>query len=249
MSLIKPNKILIKFFAITLFAIAMGYLESAVVVYLREIFYPEGFSFPLKTMSGRIATTEIFREFATILMLAAIGFLAGKNSIQRFAIFLYAFGIWDIFYYVFLKLLIGWPESFFTWDILFLIPVTWVGPVLAPVINALTMCVLGGFIFFHEENGNHVKIKPMAWILLIAGSLIILVSYIQDYLHYMVAQMPLTDLFKLSKKDNVMTSVMNYVPESFNWWIFTLGEAILIFAVILMFRQAFWRRDNLTGDL
>jgi membrane protein implicated in regulation of membrane protease activity len=62
------------------------------------------------------------------------------------------FAIWDIFYYIFLWLLIGWPESFFTWDILFLLPVTWVGPVLAPVINSLTMIVLAGLILLADRK-------------------------------------------------------------------------------------------------
>jgi hypothetical protein len=222
----------IKFLIISTFAIAMGYLESAVVVYLREIFYPGGFAFPLKSMTGKIAVTEVFRELATIIMLAGVGYLTGKNRIQRFGIFLYAFGIWDIFYYVFLYILIGWPQSLFTWDILFLIPVTWVGPVLAPSLNALTMCALGGLIFFYEERNILVSIGRIAWALLIIGSAIILVSYTQDYLHYMVARMPLTDIFKPSEADKVLGAAGAYVPERFNWWVFGVGQGMLMVAVI-----------------
>ena len=40
--------------ALLLYAVAMGYLEAAVVVYLRAIYYPEGFSFPLKPMDAGI---------------------------------------------------------------------------------------------------------------------------------------------------------------------------------------------------
>jgi hypothetical protein len=225
------------FIIITLFTIAMGYLESAVVVYLREIFYPGGFAFPLKSMTGRIAVTEVFRELATMIMLAGIGYLAGKNWIQRFGIFLYAFGIWDIFYYIFLYILIGWPPSLLTWDILFLIPVTWVGPVLAPSLNALTMCVLGGLIFFYEERNRPVRIGRMAWSLLIIGSAIILVSYTQDYLHYMLARMPLTDLFKLAESDKVLDEAMQYVPERFNWWVFGIGQGMLVGAVAVIFNR------------
>ncbi|MBL7138880.1 MAG: hypothetical protein ISS17_08905, partial [Bacteroidales bacterium] len=129
---------------ITLFAIAMGFLESAVVVYLRAIYYPEGFAFPLKIIEGPVATTEILREAATLIMLITVAILAARRWIIRFAWFIYIFAIWDIFYYIFLWLLLGWPESLLTWDILFLIPTTWVGPVLAPVINSLTMIALAG---------------------------------------------------------------------------------------------------------
>jgi len=222
---------------ITLFAIAMGYLESAVVVYLREIFYPEGFAFPLKVMTGKIAATEVWREFATLIMLASIGYLGGKNRMQRFGIFLYAFGIWDIFYYLFLKLLIGWPASLFTWDILFLIPVTWVGPVLAPVINALTMCILGAFIYYNEENETRRKLRTVEWALLIIGSMIILISYTQDYLQYMGGQMPLMDLFRPTASDKILIAVGSYVPQHFNWWLFAAGQSLLVLALALVFNR------------
>lgn len=227
-----------KLLIITLFAIAMGYLEGAVVVYLREIFYPEGFAFPLKTMSGDIALTEVFREAATLIMLAGIGWLGGKNRIQRFGIFLYAFGIWDIFYYVFLKLLLGWPESFLTWDILFLIPVTWVGPVLAPAINALTMCIFGVLIFIKSEKYPAFRINRLEWTLLIIGSLVIIFSYTQDYLNYMKDQVPLVNLFKPSETDSVLILATQYVPERFNWWIFGVGQMMLVAAIVLISRRS-----------
>ena len=126
-------------FYVILFAVAMGFLESAVVIYLRTIYYPEGFAFPIKLSGQTIALTEVLREAATLVMLFTVSLIADKKGINRFAYFLLAFAVWDIFYYIFLKLLIHWPASFFTWDILFLIPFIWVGPVLAPIINSITM--------------------------------------------------------------------------------------------------------------
>lgn len=222
---------------ISLFAIAMGYLESAVVVYLRAIFYPEGFSFPLKTMSGDIALTEIIREAATLVMLAGIGYLSGRNRLQRFGVFLYAFGIWDIFYYVFLKLLLGWPESFLTWDILFLIPVTWVGPVLAPVINALSMCIFGIIIFIYSEKDPLLRMNWKEWSLLIVGSLIVIFAYTQDYLNYMQARMPLLTLFKPSATENLLSAATEYIPQRFNWWVFGLGQMIIFYAIYIFGRR------------
>lgn len=110
----------------------MAFLESAVVVYLRAIYYPDGNLFPMKLIEGRIAVTELWREAATMVMLITVAVIVSKRAIERFAWFIYAFAIWDIFYYVFLYFLLGWPQSLLTWDILFLIPVTWTGPVLAP---------------------------------------------------------------------------------------------------------------------
>jgi hypothetical protein len=37
---------------LAVFSMAMGYLESAVVVYLRKLYYPDGFKFPLAHGGG-----------------------------------------------------------------------------------------------------------------------------------------------------------------------------------------------------
>ena len=216
---------------LTVFSIAMGYLESAVVVYLRMIFYPEGFTFPLKAIDQHTAIVEIFREAATLIMLAGAGIIAGRTRIEKFGFFLYCFAIWDIFYYVFLKLLISWPESMLTWDILFLIPVTWVGPVIAPVINSLTMIALALFISYFTDKNLSVRIKKSEWLLLIMGSLVTIISYTFDYLSFMLRRFSLSDFFDPSKQSEILENATGYIPQSFPWWIFIAGELILIFAI------------------
>jgi hypothetical protein len=111
---------------LTLFAIAMAYLESAVVVYLRLIYYPEGFQFPLKAITNTNLWIEVGREAATMVMLVVVGFLAAVTGPGRFAVICYAFGVWDIFYYIWLWIFIDWPSSLLTWDLLFLIPLPWI---------------------------------------------------------------------------------------------------------------------------
>jgi hypothetical protein len=117
-----------RWFVVTLFAIAMAWVESAVVFYLRtmidriEPYQPN----PLPEFGG-LEKAELTRELATLVMLAAVGWLAGRNWRSRMGYFLVAFGVWDIFYYVFLKVLTGWPRSLLDWDILFLIPLPWWG--------------------------------------------------------------------------------------------------------------------------
>jgi hypothetical protein len=86
---------------------------------------------------------ELMREFATMVMLIAVGFLAGRTWRTRIGYTVVAFGVWDIFYYVFLKMMCGWPHSLLDWDILFLIPLPWWGPVLAPVLIALLLILWG----------------------------------------------------------------------------------------------------------
>ena len=213
---------------LTLFSIAMGFMETAVVVDLRELYYPEGFNFPLTPIAPRIAVTEFLREAATIIMLAGIGILAGKNKIQRFAFFIYAFAIWDIFYYVFLKLLLDWPESMLTWDILFLIPVPWVGPVLAPCIVSLTMIALATGIVVLQEKDFLVSFKLKEYALLISGCIIIIGSFMWDY----IQTHKLSQIWTVSSKEALLIDMTSYIPQAYNWWIFWAGEAIIIYGIV-----------------
>ncbi|MBN1197953.1 MAG: hypothetical protein JXA23_01285, partial [Bacteroidales bacterium] len=190
---------------LTLFAISMGFLETAVVVYLREIFYPEGFDFPLKVIEGKVATTEILREAATILMLFTVSMVAARRWIIRFAWFIFLFAVWDIFYYVFLWLILGWPESLFTWDILFLIPTTWVGPVIAPVINSLTMILLAMVLIgANEQTSGLVRVSGWEWGLLIIGSVITMAAYMEEYTRFILERFTFSEWFSLSRQKEVM---------------------------------------------
>ncbi len=119
---------------VALYAIAMAAVESAVVVYLRALHGgAEPLSVLLHEIPDRLVAIEVGREAATLVMIVAVAAIAGSNVWERFLYFALAFGLWDIFYYVWLWVFIGWPPSLFTWDVLFLIPVPWLGPVLAPV--------------------------------------------------------------------------------------------------------------------
>ena len=86
----KKHRILIW---VTIFAISMGIFEGAVVVYLRALYYPSGFDFPLIPFDIKIAITELLREFASLVMLLSVGIIAGKNFSQRFAWFIYSFAV------------------------------------------------------------------------------------------------------------------------------------------------------------
>jgi hypothetical protein len=232
----KQNSIIILIW-VTLFAIAMGYLESAVVVYLREIYYPEGFAFPLKVMSMPIAMTEVFREFATLIMLGAVGYIAGRSKLEKFGLFIFAFGIWDIFYYVFLKLILGWPANLFTWDILFLLPTTWVGPVLAPVINATVMIIFGGLIWHFQSSGSLLPVKMREWLMLISGSFIVIWAYTEDYVSYMHRSFSIAEIFIPEDSGRLIESATLYVPQGFSWWIFLIGQLMILAAIAIWFRR------------
>ncbi len=220
--------------AMVLFGAAFGYVEAAVVVYLRTIcgpvrrqVFPEERHdevFPLLQLEHlgaagqmHVLWTELGREFATMIMLAAVALPAAQNFRQWLAGFMIAFGVWDIFYYVFLKLLIDWPESLLTWDILFLIPVPWVGPVIAPVLVAVSMIAAGTAILWRESAGRPIRFGRLHWCLIFGGGLIVIVAFCWDFRH---------------------TAAGGW-PHPFNWPLFALGEAVGLAG----FLRAFCRRE------
>jgi hypothetical protein len=162
------------------FAIAMAFLEAAVVVYLRAIYYPEGFSIILKQMTSGHLRIEMLRETATIVMLLAVAGLAGKRGWERFGYFLILFGVWDIFYYIWLKFSIGWPSSFTDWDILFLIPLPWLGPVIAPILVSVVMVFSG--ILITRLYVRELRFRPVmaTKVLFFLGTAVILYSFMRD---------------------------------------------------------------------
>jgi hypothetical protein len=153
--------------ALAALSIAFGYIEASVVVYLRAIFFPEGFVFPLAEFgieTSPLWMTEIGREASTLVLIISGAYLFGRNVRERVAGFMIIFGIWDIFFYVWLKVLVNWPASIMDWDILFLIPVIWAGPVLAPVLISVVMIVFGLIVIRQSCYGQSVKIFPIDWL-------------------------------------------------------------------------------------
>ncbi len=214
----------------------MGFLEAAVVVYMREILYPGGFSFPLAPIPVNLAFTELFREVATLVMLVTIGIVAARKFSTGFAWFIYSFAIWDIFYYVFLKLILGWPESLLTWDVLFLIPTTWTGPVLSPVLVSLTMIILALIILVYAERGKETRIRRLEWAGLIAGSLVLIFGFILDYSQHMLAHFSLLGMLEV-KNPEVLEVATRYIPQKFPWWIFGIGEGVILASIAW-----YWKR-------
>ena len=204
--------------ALFLFGISFGYVEAAVVVYLRAIYDPirdrihpgcgPDDLFPLISPqqladSGpenpRRLAIEIVREAATMLMLASVALALARNFHEWLAAFSVVFGIWDITFYAFLRIMIHWPQSLNTWDILFLIPVPWVGPIWSPVAVALTMVVCG---LIALQRGIRVRLRDAAVIL--AGAAVIFASFIWDFRNTLAGGM----------------------PNPFNWPLFLAGEAV-----------------------
>jgi hypothetical protein len=207
---------------IMIYAVAMAYLESAVVVYLRALYYPQGFDFPLAAMPPEMAAIEIGREAATIVMLLGVAMLAGTDRWERFLAFCLGFGVWDIFYYVWLWIFIGWPPSLLTWDILFLIPVPWIGPVLAPVLVS-TALVAGSLLLLRlKSRGVELGFSMPVWALAVTGGLLVLGSFMLDF-------------------NTVFRQTM---PSPFHWGLFAIGVSLGAAALGLGVSQLAYRRSR-----
>ncbi len=184
-----PLKTTLKRFCIAVsFSVAFAYIESAVVVYLRVIFHPAGFAFPLTELATsplwkQLILTEIGREVATIVLIFTSSWLFGRSRQQRTAYFLTIFAVWDIFYYVWLKVLLDWPVSILDWDILFLIPVTWAGPILAPLLTSLTMLIFAIIILYRCSCARPLRVTLMDWLLFSLAALVVAVSFCMAGLH------------------------------------------------------------------
>jgi hypothetical protein len=211
----------------------MAALESAVVVYLRALYYPGEFTVALKLIEEKILLVEIAREAATLVMLGAIGYLCGKNFKDRFAYFLLSFAVWDIFYYLWLKVFINWPASIMDWDILFLIPITWLGPVLAPVICSFSMIILSYVLLLKPSS---YAISRNVWICFIAGCCFILFTFVKDYGAIVIDNNLLNDYANIMKNETFLRIASSYIPASFSWVIFAIGEMFILAGTLIVYR-------------
>jgi len=200
---------------VVIYAAAMAWVESAVVFYLRTMidridpYQPD----PLPVMSG-FGPAELVREAATLLMLFAVGVLAGWTWRSRLGYAAVAFGVWDICYYLFLKVLSGWPHSLFDWDILFLLPLPWWGPVLAPVLIALLMIAWGTLTCWFEQAPPFLLSDLAAWGMNSAGCALALYVFMADTMRV---------------AGQGAEAVRVVLPERFNWPLFSL--AVLLMSV------------------
>lgn len=208
----------------TLFFMAMAFLESAVVVYLRALYYPDGFHFPLRPMTGLVVVTEIWREVGTMIMLWTVGAVMVRSALERFAWFSYGFGVWDLFYYIWLKVLLDWPASWSEPDLLFLLPVPWVGPVWAPSIVSLGLIALAIIILRKRATNAQWRPGPITWVLLFAAVGLFLTSFMMDPLRQGLVTSGFIEGAGVAARDaSTATVIDNYVPGPFPWVWFVAG--------------------------
>ena len=200
-----------------LFAIGMAFIEAATVVYLRRVLNIHDLLLDIPPFNPELTPIEIGRELSTLIMLFAVGWAVGKSWQTRVGFLFFAFGIWDIFYYGWLRIFIAWPDSIFAQDLLFLIPLPWWGPVIAPLLIAGLMIVGGILAVNAEDNGYAIKASGTDWIALFIGLIALLFSFMKDA------------IMKLPTSVETLASLR---PGSFDWWIYLPGLVLTSYIVL-----------------
>jgi hypothetical protein len=199
---------------VVVFAAAMAWVEAACVYYLRLLvdrvqpYQPD----PLPIVGG-LGNVELVREATTLLMLLTTGMLAGRTWQRRVGYAAIAFGVWDVLYYVFLWIMSDWPASPLDWDILFLLPLPWWGPVLAPVSIALLLVAWGTLATQWPDRAAAARLTPPLWVSASIGIALALGVFMADA------------LVALPQGRDAVTRVL---PTAFNWPVF--GVALLLMA-------------------
>lgn len=203
------------------YAVAMAWLESAAVYYLRVLVdRVEPYQPNPMPMTGVLGQVELAREAATLVMLFVVGMLAGRTRIARAGYMAIAFGVWDICYYVFLKMISGWPKSLFDWDVLFLLPLPWWGPVLAPVCIAVLMIVWGTVTTQTEVRSPATTMTTVLWRLSWLGIAVALYVFMADSLHAVRQGLDVT----------------SQLPNAFNWPVFVAALTLMAAPVAISFK-------------
>lgn len=202
MKILDSHSVKTRLICVSLFAIAMGLLEAICVVYIRQILFPPDGNIANTPISDFDFALETIRESMTIIMLTTLSILAAFNLRTRLAMFFLAFGIWDIFYYIGLKIFLDWPTFILDWDTLFLIPVAWYSPILVPVLISTYFIIGSIFIVLHEGNGTTLNFGLRVIILQFLGFIVWFYSFI---------------------KDSAMISENGYANVEYSWVLFFLG--------------------------
>jgi len=175
---------------------------------------------------SRLVRIELGREISTIIILLSVGIIAGRKKIHKFCFFIIAFGIWDIFYYIWLYVMLGWPENLMTWDLLFYVPLPWVGPVITPVLIAIAMTVGGSLIIYFDQKGYEIRWHWYDLLIELICAAIMIVAFCWDWKN--ILQVP---------GDIMHTGI----PNPFAWWLYLPAYVFSIIYFVVRLKQSLER--------
>lgn len=171
------------FLSLWLFAMCLGLMEAAVVVYLRALGLPGGSELAqlhelLRSVDTRLLWVEQQRELSTLALLLVPAYLFSGRFSYRLLSYVLCFGVWDLAYYVFLKGFLAWPEHWLVLDVLFLVPRPWIAPVLCPVLISGGMVLFASAYLFLARTRVVKSPHLVAWCALIAGGVLVLYAFL-----------------------------------------------------------------------
>jgi hypothetical protein len=224
-----------RWISVVIFSLAMAWMEAATVTYLRTLVgrIDPYQARPLPISVG-LGQAEVVREAATLIMLFTVGWLAGRSWRSRLGYILIAFGVWDIFYYVFLAVISGWPHSIFDWDVLFLIPLPWWGPVIAPVLISLMMIVGGTLVSQHDQADRSIWPNRSAWLMNLSGVIVALYVF-------------MADAIRVSSEG--LQAVRDMLPTSFNWPLFIIALVLMAAPTVDVSRKIWGKSRSLKFEV
>ena len=208
---------------VILFAVAFAWVEAAAVTYIRvHIGRIEPYQADPLPIANTLGQIELVREVATLIMLLAVGFLAGRDRRTRIAYAVLAFGVWDIFYYLYLRIQLGWPQTLMDWDVLFLLPLPWWGPVVTPMLIAGILVFTSSLITLNDKPGSPLWPTSKAWLLFIPGAILALIVFMQDALRAL---------------PHGEEAIRGTLPTSFAWPFFGLALLLMSAPIIDLLMQ------------
>jgi len=216
---------------VAVFAAAMAWVETAVVVDLRTLLDRiEPYQTNPLPFVPKLGEVELVREIATLIMLVTVGWLAGHSRQTKWGYAFLAFGVWDILYYVFLKIIVGWPHSIWDWDILFLLPLPWWGPVIAPVTIAGMMIVFGTLLTQFNPPEHQIWPSRRAWIFGLSGGVLALLVFMSETIRSL---------------DGGVEAIRTVLPTWFNWPVFIIALALMAAPIIAAIKQIWNGRSEI----
>jgi hypothetical protein len=184
-----------KYLSLWIFAIAFGYIEAAVVIYLRNVFgLDSGSLFPvasaLNEPASQVVSVEVGREVATLAVMLIPAHFASRRNVYRVLAYLLIFAVWDLSYYGFLRIHLGWPPSLFTYDILFLIPTLWVSPVLCPVLISGSIVLYASGLMALARHRSMRAPPVFHWVLILVGIGLVLYAFTSEAEYFLAGGLP-----------------------------------------------------------
>jgi hypothetical protein len=211
------------YLALWVFALALALIEAAVVIYLRALSGSALFPLQdmLKAIGPQLHNLEVCREVATLLVLFVPAYLLQAPPTLRVVAYVLLFALWDLAYYGFLSLFLGWPNTLMTYDVLFLIPQPWIAPVLCPILVASTLA-LGTTAYLYLARNRAARTPSIGQGLgLFVGAVVMLVAFMWETGYYLKGGM----------------------PPRFAWWAFIPGYGLMLLAGAHLLFQ-FSRQDK-----